>query len=127
VYGRAWGALLYFLLYFLAAFMLFMCFFQLLHLVGIFAWAVRMLGGLFVDRASWGASFRQSFHGSHYGMMLAGIILTAAGYLVIGGISVELAKLLGVVGVVLYFLIDLRLSVAPPVWLFALYHAERQS
>ncbi len=131
-YGRAWGLYLFGFLWILALSIVGGLLSIPLHLVGgILAgvafilslpWALRMAGGLFVDRLTWGESFRQMFQRRHYGGLLAGLFLAVLAYVAVLGLSLLLSRV-SAVGFVLYFVAALFLSVAVPVWGFALYRA----
>lgn len=127
-YGRAWGLIGYGIFYVIALIVVGAILVSTLKAVGVVAlvaaavlslpWVVRMAGGLFVARQSWGASFARSFHGPHYGGLLGGIVLGYAALALTGLILLNLNDALAMLG-------DLAASVAFPVWLFALYAAEQ--
>lgn len=89
-------------------------------LIGL-PWMLRMLGGLFVDRLSWGASWTRSFARKNYGMLLGLLLLTA----VVGMAAVLLLSLLpaalGITGTILFLLADVTVSIVLTTWMMALY------
>ncbi|WP_053959843.1 hypothetical protein [Sulfobacillus thermosulfidooxidans] len=135
LYGRGWGFVLYVILYFLALMMFAGIIVMLLHRIGVILvllafvlsmpWVLRMTGGLFVDQLTWSQSLAASFRSSHYGTLLLGIILTGIVYVLAMGLVFFVIHILGFVGSILMFLIDLILSVVGPVWLLSLYVAAQ--
>ncbi|NMP24019.1 hypothetical protein [Sulfobacillus harzensis] len=131
-YGRAWGLYFFGFLWMIALSIVAGLLVAALHVVGgvvagvIFVlslpWAIRMAGGLFVDRLSWGESFRQMFQSRHYGALLGGLFLAVLVYMILVGLSLLLARV-SVIGIILYIVVALFLSVAVPVWGFSLYRA----
>ncbi len=135
LYGRAWGAVLYYLIYVAAFAIVVGLLFLAIHtvafviasllLIGSFPWAIRMLGGLFVHHYRWGQSFKASFRGRSYWGMLGTGLLGMVGILIGYGILALLATLLHGVGEVVYYLGGLFLSVLVGCWFFSLYWAEK--
>ncbi len=131
-YGRAWGLYLFAFLWILALSIVGGVLIATLHVIGgiitglafvlSLPWVLRMAGGLFVDRLSWGESFRQMFQSRHYGGLLGGLLLAVLAYAVLVGLSLVLIHA-AAIGIILYFVVVLFLSVAGPIWGFALYRA----
>ncbi len=131
-YGRAWGSYLFAFLWMLALSIVGGILVAILHVIGgviaglLFVsslpWALRMAGGLFVDRLSWGESFRQMFQGRSYAGLLGGLFLMLIVYAVLIGLSLLLARV-SIIGIIVYFIFALFFSVAGPVWGFSLYRA----
>jgi hypothetical protein len=134
-YGRAWGILLYAFLFGLATMLAFMILLGVLHAAGValgvvltvlaVPWAIRMAGGLFVDRLGWRESFGKSFRGPAYWSVVAAVLLTGLVYLAAMAVVVLLIHAAAALGLVLYWLFIMALSVAGPVWLFSVYRAEQ--
>lgn len=89
-------------------------------LIGL-PWMLRMLGGLFVDRLSWSASWTRSFARKNYGILLGLLLLTA----VVGMAAIMLLSLLpavlGIAGTILFLLADMAVSIVLTTWMMALY------
>ena len=136
-YGRAWGFYLFLFLWMIALSIVGGLLVVALHVVGgllaaaafvlSLPWMIRMTGGLFVDRLTWGESFRRMFQGRHYGGLLGGLFLAAVVYVLLWVMALALIKAAGALGIILYFAIVLGLSVAGPLWGFALYRAASTS
>ena len=132
-YGRAWGLLFFALLWGLALSVVAGLLFLVLHTVGLvmaglvflLSWpfAIRMMGGLFVDTYSWGDSFRAAFTIQGYGRIWGGGLIALLAYVVLLLVALELIHVLGTVGIIVYFLIVLFMVVAAPIWLFSVYRA----
>lgn len=137
LYGRGWGLYLYILIYVAVLGIILAILAGLLHGVGAvltllaviasLPWILRMTGGLFVDQYTWGRSFKSSFRRSHYWSLLASMLLSVLAYGIILALALLVLHLLGLIGVVLYFALELVLGVAGPVWFFALYAATRDA
>ena len=135
LYGRGWGLVLYGLLYAIGLGIVAAVLMGLLHVLGTMVtgllmvmslpWALRMIGGLFVDQLSWGAAFAASFQGARYGGLLGSMFLSAIGYSLIWGLGLLLIHVWGPIGIVCYFGLDIALSVVGPTWFFALYVAAQ--
>lgn len=135
LYGRSWGIVAYFVLYVLAAAILYGVGVGFLGIIGVvivsiavlasLPWPIRMAGALFVDRASWAQSFRQSFHGRAYGAMLLGIFLMGIAMGVVWVVVAELGRVIGAADIALFSLLELALTVVVPVWFFGLYQSEK--
>ncbi len=136
-YGRAWGLYFFLFLWMMALSLIGGLLVVALHVVGglltavafilSLPWMIRMTGGLFVDRLSWGESFRRMFQGRHYGGLLGGLFLAAIIYVILFGLALVIMKGTAALGIILYFAIVLYLSVAGPLWGFALYRAASTS
>lgn len=137
LYGRSWGVILYYGMYMVAFVIVVGLLYLAIHavafliaglfMIGSFPWALRMLGGLFVHHHRWGQSFKASFRGGRYWGMLGTGLLGILGAIVGYGILAFLATILHGVGVVLYYLGGLFLSVLVGCWFFSLYWAENGS
>lgn len=133
-YGRSWGLYFYAFLWILALSLVGGVLIANLHVVGgvitglafilSLPWSLRMAGGLFVDRLSWGESFRQTFRSRHYGGLLGGLLLSVLAYAILVGLSLLLMRA-AAAGIILYFAVLLFLSVAGPIWGFALYRSAQ--
>lgn len=133
-YGRAWGAAFLTILWSFALSLVGVVLFLIMHVAGIviaavclvlsIPWFIRMTGGLFVDRLRWGESFKRMFRGPHYGGLLGGTLLGLVAYALVFGLILLLIAH-GALGVVVYGILALALSVAAPVWLFSLYRAAK--
>ncbi len=133
-YGRAWGLIAFLLIWTAALSLVSTVLVGFLHVIGVLlvglgfvlSWplVMRMMGGLFVDRLSWSASFRAMFQKRHYGGLLGGAVLMLVAYAVLILLAVGLMHAVAVLGFLLYFAMMLFLAVAGPVWVFALYRAN---
>lgn len=133
-YGRSWGLYFFAFLWILALSLIGGVLIASLHVIGgvitgmafvlSLPWSLRMAGGLFVDRLTWGESFRQTFRSHHYGGLLGGLLLAVLAYAVLVGLSLLLMRAAGI-GIIVYFTVVLFLSVAGPIWGFALYRAAQ--
>ena len=132
-YGRLWGFVLYTLMWGVCLVLLAVALGLALHSVGVvlvliaaffsWPWAVRMMGGLFVDELSWGQSFSRAFQAPHYGEMLGAVLVALAAY-VAAFAAIQLLGLLSApLGLVLSWAVDLFLLAAGPVWLLAAYRS----
>lgn len=133
-YGRAWGMVLYTILWAIAVTMIGALAIDLLHvgfgtvviiLAVILSWPMflRMLGALFVDARRWRDSVRVSLTGGGYGLLFGGGIVGLLASLILMVMGALLIHPLGIIGRLLYFAIDLFIAVATPVWYLALYAA----
>lgn len=135
LYGRGWGLVLYAMIYGAVLGLVAVILIAGLKvlwggiLVGVLVvlslpWATRMSGGLFVDAKKWGASFKGSFRGGHFWAFLGGILVAVLGYLILYGLFVLLGRVSVVLALILYLVFALAMSVAAPLWAFALYDVE---
>ncbi len=133
-YGRGWGLLGYTMLYGIALGLVAVGLIVGLKVAGEIVlgalvllslpWVIRMTGRLFVDGETWGASFRGSFRGGHFWALVGGILLAVVAYAIVYALFVLLGRVSIALAAVVYILFDMGISVAGPLWAFALYHAE---
>jgi hypothetical protein len=133
LYGRAWGLVLYSIMYTVALAIASAILVAVLHGAGFLGmmaafilsipFAIRMLGGLFLDELGFGESFTRSFGGPHYGGLLGGALLGVLVMMAGLGILAALGLALGSIIMVVYYLVSLGLVVAAPAWFLALYRA----
>ncbi|MGC8489766.1 MAG: hypothetical protein ACP5QO_16315 [Clostridia bacterium] len=131
LYGRAWGLVLYSIMYTVALAIASAILVSVLHAAGSLVmmaalilsipFAIRMLGGLFLDERGFGESFTRSFGGPRYGGLLGGALLGVLVMMAGLGILAVLGLALGSVIMVVYYLVSLGLVVAAPAWFLALY------
>jgi hypothetical protein len=134
-YGRAWEALLYLALYNGAVSLAALVPASALQLVGIillmvavlftFPWALRMIGGLFVDGRGWVDSFQASFHGPGYGTLVMALGLTTLLYAGLTSLLGDLGLFLETTGMALDWGYLLAVAVVLPIWSLSLYRAEQ--
>ncbi len=136
-YGRAWGVVLFSIIWIITLSVAALLFVGILHTVGIvlisagviLSWpfVIRMIGGLFVDRRTWSDSFGRMFRGHHYGGLLGGGFLMLFAYAALMLLAVLILRAAPAIGILLYAAIALFLAVAGPVWMFSLYRATTTS
>lgn len=134
-YGRAWGLILYGIIYTIILLIVLFILIASLHVVGgvigaIFVflslpWVLRMFGGLFMENLSWGKSFKASFRGPSYAWLLLALVLVAIGYGVLFALLALIMHFIAAIGIGLYVVAEMALSVIVPVWLFAFYYTEQ--
>ena len=89
-------------------------------------WMLRMCGGLFVDQWSWQESFRRSFHGSAYGAVLLGLVLSGIG--VAGSVLVAVTWLRhSALGLLILLFLGGGCPLLVPLWGLVLYDTERRT
>lgn len=132
-YGRGWGLYLVVLIWCLAFGLVGGILFATLHVTGIILTVIALfftmplalfiVGGLFVDRLSWGKSFSSMFHPAHYGTLLLGCLVLAFvyGFLYL---IVLLQLRYGALRII-YYPAAFFIGVAGPIWGFALYRTAR--
>ncbi|MCL4318855.1 MAG: hypothetical protein M1596_03035 [Firmicutes bacterium] len=128
-YGKVWGFFLFIWIWMLGLALVGFVVLVVLHGFGFFVvvivgilslpGVVRMTGGLFVNRFSWTDSFSEVFNRSGYVLLLIGTVLGLLASTMLGAIGFVLMATPARVAP--FYLIAVVLSVALPLWLFALY------
>ncbi len=134
-YGRGWGMLLYSALFGIAWAVATFILTLLIHQAGVFLaivgtifiipWMIRMIGGLFVAKKSWGTSFADSFHGGAYWGVLGGVVLVSVVAALLFMVIALIIHFSAGLGIVLLMAAEIALAVANVVWMLALYQAEQ--
>jgi hypothetical protein len=88
-------------------------------------WMIRMIGGLFVAKKSWGTSFADSFHGGAYWGLLGGVVLVSVVAALLFMVIALIIHFSAGLGIVLLMVAEIGLAVANVVWMLALYQAEQ--